>query len=267
MSQRIRQSIDGFLIALQFFSIVPIRTAFSLDAARLRRSIQLLPFVGLLFGGLIVFSLYLLDPFPLSTLFLSLLVISISIALSGGLHIDGWMDMSDAYFSYRSIERRHEILQDSRVGAFAVLSLIFLLAWRFVFVYETLVHFKPTTLFFLLFIPFLARVSMGLLLIFCKLAKEKGLAATFKSNLRKRDCGVYVIYFTLFIFYLYFYEASMLPYFFGLSLFTLLLTYVFGRFFNKNFGGITGDLLGASAEGVENGLWLLTWLLHLFVMA
>jgi adenosylcobinamide-GDP ribazoletransferase len=32
------------------------------------------------------------------------------------------------------------------------------------------------------------------------------------------------------------------------------------------FGGITGDVLGASVEGVELWLWLILWLLHYFAM-
>ena len=34
----------------------------------------------------------------------------------------------------------------------------------------------------------------------------------------------------------------------------------------KWFGGITGDVLGASVEGVEIVLWMTLWLLHYFVM-
>jgi adenosylcobinamide-GDP ribazoletransferase len=34
----------------------------------------------------------------------------------------------------------------------------------------------------------------------------------------------------------------------------------------KWFGGITGDVLGASVEGVEIVLWMTLWLWHYFVM-
>ena len=34
----------------------------------------------------------------------------------------------------------------------------------------------------------------------------------------------------------------------------------------KWFGGITGDVIGASVEGVELVLWMTLWLWHYFVM-
>ena len=40
---------------------------------------------------------------------------------TGYLHLDGFMDVTDAVKSCRSLERRREILKDSHVGAFAVI--------------------------------------------------------------------------------------------------------------------------------------------------
>ena len=42
------------------------------------------------------------------------------IALTRGLHLDGFMDCCDAFLGGFSRERRLEILRDSHVGAFAV---------------------------------------------------------------------------------------------------------------------------------------------------
>lgn len=52
---------------------------------------------------------------------------------TGFLHLDGYMDVTDAVKSYRSLERRREILKDSHVGAFAVIGLAMLLLAQFVF--------------------------------------------------------------------------------------------------------------------------------------
>ena len=41
--------------------------------------------------------------------------------LTGFMHLDGLMDVTDAVRSYRSLERRREILKDSHVGSFAVI--------------------------------------------------------------------------------------------------------------------------------------------------
>lgn len=46
--------------------------------------------------------------------------------LTGCIHLDGFMDVMDAVRSYRSLERRREILKDSHVGSFAVIGVVML---------------------------------------------------------------------------------------------------------------------------------------------
>ena len=43
--------------------------------------------------------------------------------LTGFMHLDGFMDVTDAVRSYRSLERRREILKDSHVGSFSVIAM------------------------------------------------------------------------------------------------------------------------------------------------
>ena len=47
--------------------------------------------------------------------------------LTGFMHLDGFMDVTDAVRSYRSLERRREILKDSHVGSFSVIAMGLLL--------------------------------------------------------------------------------------------------------------------------------------------
>ncbi len=51
---------------------------------------------------------------------------------TGFLHLDGFMDVTDAVRSYRGLERRREILKDSHVGSFAVIGIVILLLSQFV---------------------------------------------------------------------------------------------------------------------------------------
>ena len=46
--------------------------------------------------------------------------------LTGFIHLDGFMDCSDAVLSRRDLDRRREILKDSHVGSFAVICLVLL---------------------------------------------------------------------------------------------------------------------------------------------
>lgn len=51
--------------------------------------------------------------------------------LTGFMHLDGFMDVTDAVRSYRSLERRREILKDSHVGSFAVIAVALLMLGQF----------------------------------------------------------------------------------------------------------------------------------------
>lgn len=46
----------------------------------------------------------------------------IPVAVSGGIHLDGLLDTADAMNSWRTRERRLEILKDSHAGAFAIIT-------------------------------------------------------------------------------------------------------------------------------------------------
>ena len=50
---------------------------------------------------------------------------------TGFLHLDGYMDVTDAVKSYRSLPRRREILKDSHVGSFAVIGIVLLILGQF----------------------------------------------------------------------------------------------------------------------------------------
>ena len=51
--------------------------------------------------------------------------------LTGGMHLDGFLDVTDAVRSCRSLERRREILKDSHVGSFAVIGMVLLMLGQF----------------------------------------------------------------------------------------------------------------------------------------
>ena len=53
--------------------------------------------------------------------------------LSGFIHLDGFLDVTDAVGSCRSLEKRREILKDSHVGAFAVIGCALLMLASFAF--------------------------------------------------------------------------------------------------------------------------------------
>ena len=51
--------------------------------------------------------------------------------ITGCIHLDGYMDVTDAVQSWRDLERRREILKDSHVGSFAVVGVVLLMLAQF----------------------------------------------------------------------------------------------------------------------------------------
>ncbi|MGG6431392.1 adenosylcobinamide-GDP ribazoletransferase [Anoxybacillus sp. D401a] len=243
----------GVILAIQFLTVVPLRIQVDWNERTARAAVLSFPFVGAMIGALLVAQHALLFG-HVSLLVLSFLLLFSSIFLSGGLHADGWMDCSDAYFSYRDQQRRLEIMSDSRVGAFAVLSLFFLLGFRFVFMFETVAHMS---LFSLFCIPLLSRLGMTLLLLTTPLAKKTGMAAAFRQHVDHR----YVPFVIAYAFIVLLSDETIILFL------ALMLFYVVARAFAvKQFGGVTGDVLGAFIEGSETFLWFVMWLLHAFAI-
>jgi adenosylcobinamide-GDP ribazoletransferase len=263
---RFKSDLDGLLLALQFFTIVPVSKQISVDHACLKRTIQYYPLIGAAYGTALAFLVSFFQMYmPFSDAAVAFLLLTIPVVLTGGLHLDGWMDCSDAYFSYRDRKKRLEIMKDPRVGSFAVLSLLFLLAWRYLFIFESIAGFRDADYFFIMLIPFLSRLVMGSVFIFGTPAKDEGLAAYFKAALEKKDSLFYAVYVIVLAIFAVLIFPETLTVLFLFILAALLSGIVVHRFVQHQFGGTTGDTLGATIEGVETWLWMILWLLHVFV--
>jgi adenosylcobinamide-GDP ribazoletransferase len=256
---------SGFLLSVQFLTVIPIRKQIDWNDVTARWSVRTFPLVGALIGVIEAVTYFMFSSFSsLSPLFLALSLMWLSIWIAGGLHSDGWMDVSDAFFSYRDVKRRQEIMSDSRVGAFAVLSILFLLSFRFLFMFETIC--SDFDIFLIAVIPVLSRTAMAWLLIYGKPAKQTGMAAAFREHADRYDAHVAMIIGSCLLACLCAAHFSVLKTVIFLACGTIFAVFVARLFFEKQFGGITGDTLGAFVEGVETWLWCMIWLLRSYVM-
>ena len=109
--------------AFSLYSRIPV-PHFEMNEEDMPHSLVFFPLVGLVIGAL-VFIIN--GTRPLSSLPVAvriILSILIPVIITGGFHIDGFMDTEDAMKSYAPAERRLEILKDPHIGAFAVISLV-----------------------------------------------------------------------------------------------------------------------------------------------
>ncbi|WP_107950427.1 adenosylcobinamide-GDP ribazoletransferase [Lysinibacillus parviboronicapiens] len=246
----------SILLAFQFFTVLPVHKEIPLSKVTITGMFACLPWIGALMGTVVAAIIFSLTQWTASSDMLLAFAIVASFALfTGGLHLDGFIDMGDAYFSYRDREKRLEILDDPRVGAFGVLAVLFLILGKMIVLHELFAQEK-LSLWMLVFIPFLTRVGMSFYFMSLNCSKEKGLAYFFKTHLQQ---GLL----TSFMFITLVIALSGMFFVTGFSIVPVILVavlaiafMVFRQFTRRNFGGVSGDLLGASIEGMEVVLWM-----------
>ncbi|WP_423416266.1 adenosylcobinamide-GDP ribazoletransferase [Hyphomicrobium sp. B1] len=125
----IAHEVRFFLIALQFLTRIQVKQIIPFPEDWLPRSAKYMPLVGALIGatvGLVMLAATVV--FPTSVAVVIGLVASV--LLTGALHEDGLADTVDAFGGGSNVERRLEIMKDSRIGTYGVLALIAVLALK-----------------------------------------------------------------------------------------------------------------------------------------
>jgi adenosylcobinamide-GDP ribazoletransferase len=129
----------GALLALQFLTIVPLpgqEASTSADhssgasAFDMSPSLPWFPLVGGLIGVTLAGLDWALRP-VLALPVRDAALLAAAALITGMLHLDGFIDCCDALLGARSVERRLEILKDSRIGAYGAIGITLLLITRF----------------------------------------------------------------------------------------------------------------------------------------
>lgn len=250
-----KQIIYGFLLALQFLTRIPVNIECPWNSQTSKWALRSYPIVGLLLGSIIMALFFTLESY-LSVTMMTLLIISLWVWITGGLHLDGWMDVADAVGSNVPLEKKWEIMKDPHVGSFGHIALLFLLAWKTVLIYQ-LAQLDNFIIAFLCIIMF-SRLGAVVLMVFLPTAKKQGLAWEWKRNINRIDCIIAIIPVLVFVFFfheLIFFIPAYIVFF-----------YLFGAWVMHTFKGTNGDLLGTAIEGGE--LWglVIAWISFSFVM-
>jgi adenosylcobinamide-GDP ribazoletransferase len=215
-----------------------------------------IPFVGIVIAVLFYLLLLLLNILDLSYILSSIIVVVFFIFITGGLHLDAFMDTCDAHFSRRDISRKLEIMTDSNIGAFAAVFFVVLMLVKFGVLHDLFLNDIP--IYSLIIIPVISRLFQSLLLLNSPFAKEDGLARMYGS-LHKKYQWYFLLYFALIIIVGVLLQQIIL---YSILVFVCALyMFVYKRFAIKQFGGITGDVIGAYIE-ISEVLLLITILIY-----
>ena len=118
--------IGDIKVANAFLVWTPSRSAQILAPGRLAQAAWAFPVVGLGIGLLGAYLYVAASFIGLPVVACVLLALATMVVLTGGLHADGLADMADG-LGGDSRERRLEIMRDSRIGAYGVMALVFVI--------------------------------------------------------------------------------------------------------------------------------------------
>lgn len=260
--QQIKQYIYGCVAAIQFLTILPIRMHIEFEKNILHKSVIFFPVVGVILGliiSLLGWGISYAVPANLG----ALLLVIVWIVLTGGLHLDGLMDSADGILSRRNRDQMLDIMKDSRVGAFGVISAIVMIALKWSSLAYLLheVATKQISIAWLVLIvvgtAMWSRWWMVIAVSSWKPARSNGLASMFHGIRRQYVSAATTTTLFLYLMALMIYAINvpLKNNFVWLALLIPMLSAIVGwvaaKWMKAKLGGLTGDTYGAMTELIE----------------
>lgn len=229
--------MQSLIIAFSMYSKIPMPRS-NWEEKNLRYAMCFFPFVGAVIGAIMYLFFYIANEISLSKMITTGILVVIPILITGGIHMDGFLDTVDALSSNQSKENKLRILSDPHAGAFAIIYCVVYFLLTFCFWYE--ISINSILIISIGFI--LSRSLSALSVVNFKKAKTSGLAHTFSNSAIRRTVSISNLLILILC------SISMLvinPILGSIALVGVFLSFIFYRYIAyKNFGGITGDLCG-----------------------
>jgi adenosylcobinamide-GDP ribazoletransferase len=230
-----------FLFAWQFLTAIPLsRSTHDAKPEELAASMSWYPMIGCLLGALLAAADVALTQ-AFSSQVTNIVLILLLVAVTRGLHQDGLADMVDGLAGGRTAQARLAIMRDGRIGAIGAAGLFLALGLRWAGF-----NAVPASehIAVLIGMPVVGRWAMVVGAFHVTYARsEGGLAQPFLAHLSWQHLCAATIAAGVALTLLLGPWAALGSLLIGATLVRLLTAW-----FHRMFGGVTGDLLGATNE-------------------
>jgi adenosylcobinamide-GDP ribazoletransferase len=227
------------IAAFQFLTIFPTLIKRMFSAQEMGRSVAWFPFVGLALGAALYgvnYSAGLIFPDAVS----AALTLCAWVIFTRAFHLDGFMDSCDGLFGGFTLERRLEIMKDSRVGVFGVAGGVLILLIQYASLGSSL-HILPA----IVLAATLGRWVSSFMIHFLPYAREDGLGSQMKRNVGLKE----VLLSTLIAGVISWFMFSWIG--LALMLASMIFTFLVALYVMRLLPGLTGDIYGAMTVMVE----------------
>ena len=235
--------LEPMIVAFSMYSKIPM-PRIEWNKENMKYTMCFFPLIGVVTGVLIYLAGMFLDGniFPKvnsGRLMFAAVMTLIPVFVSGGIHLDGFMDTMDAFHSYQPREKKLEILKDSHIGAFSVICLV-LYELIYIGAYSEIDAVRQAGIVAAGF--FLSRCLSGIAAMTFPGAKKEGLLYMFTSKAHERTVKTALFLQTAAV-------AVLMLYLDGVTGVAVLvgagLTFLYYyKKCKKELGGITGDTEG-----------------------
>ncbi|WP_134684037.1 adenosylcobinamide-GDP ribazoletransferase [Brevibacillus migulae] len=232
--------MKAMLQAVSFLTRIPVPNL-NYSTEDWQRSVRYYPVVGALIG-LLLWGVHAAAMSTFSPQVSAVLTLLFWVYITGGLHLDGWMDLADGLGSNRSREQMLTIMKDSRVGAMGVIAAISLFLLKGV----TLADFftLPGNIR-IIAVPLVARtLVMVMMRSFPYLARD-GIALGMREALNVWSLGFGCVFMLSVGWFLGSWQLLVAI---GIA---ACFAVVFAFKVYRKLGGLTGDVYGALIESTE----------------
>ena len=233
--------IKSLVIAFSMYSKIPM-PHLELQEKEMRYVKCFFPLARLVIGAVIYGWVYISGLLNVPDISRTLVLVVIPVLITGGIHIDGYMDTSDALNSYGDREKKLDILKDSHIGAFAVIRLLMYSAVYYAAAYIIVQMPDNMRLLLLALTFYLSRIISGLAAVNFRGARNNGMLHTFTSATAGKCVNVMlVVQLIICVIIMCLCSVTGTVVVIAVS-FIVLLYYRYMAY--KQFGGVTGDLAG-----------------------
>lgn len=236
--------LENCINAFGMFSNIPVPFV-EWNEKNTKYMLLFFPLVGVFLGMIFSFLCYFGEVFPLSNLFLSVLLTVAPLVVTGGIHMDGYCDTIDARSSHQSKERKLEIMSDPHMGAFALIAVV---SYMMLYV-AVLFELEKTKEYYPVFLGIftISRCCSGLGTLLLPKAKNEGLAREFTLRSHVK-CLVIALFSIIMITFSICFPIKLALY---LSVVYGVVLLLWKKMCIREFGGATGDLAGYLLQKME----------------